>query len=73
MKTNAELMLSLQQEINYLIPLAKAGDDDAFVKLAMGKSIYKYLQGGHKLNDLDWFKYTPYYSYSPAADLKQAA
>lgn len=72
MKTNAELMASLQQELDNLLPKAVSGDESAQVKWAMGQSLYEYLAKGYKLTSLDWFKYTPYYSYSPA-NLKKAA
>ena len=71
MKTNAEMMSALKTVLDELQPLAAAGDEDAHIQLAMGKSLYKYLAAGHCLTDLDWFKGTSY--YTGVASLPKAA
>ncbi|MGI9305870.1 MAG: hypothetical protein ACR2P5_01040 [Gammaproteobacteria bacterium] len=71
MKTNTDLMVSLKKELDELLPQAQAGDEDAHIKWAMGKSLHDYLACGHKLTALDWFKHTPY--YSPVANPAKAA
>ena len=66
MKTNTELMTNLQAVLRDLYPLAKAGDENAHVKLAWGNALYEYLDRGHCLTDLDWFKGTTYYTGADA-------
>ena len=73
MKTNTELMTNLQSVLRDLYPLAKAGDENAHVKLAMGEALYVCLAEGHCLTDLDWFKGTTYYTGAGAETLPKAA
>lgn len=72
MKTNAELMESIQKELEILQPRADAGDEDAQIEWAMGKALHHFLACGYKLTDLDWFKNTPHYT-GASANLKKAA
>lgn len=66
MKSNPELMTSLQAVLQDLYPLQAAGDENAHIKVAMGEALYEYLAEGHCLTDLDWFKGTTYYTGADA-------
>ncbi len=62
MKTDVEIMESLQQAMSELLTQAEAGDDDAHIEWAFSMALYKYLAAGHKFTDLGWFKETPFYT-----------
>ena len=62
MKTQTELMVALKATVDELRPLAEAGDESAHIKVAWGEALYEYMAEGHRLTDLDWFRYTSYYT-----------
>ena len=57
-----QLLQALEKTLDELRPKAAAGDDDAQVELAMGEALHSYMSAGGKLTDLEWFKYTRYYT-----------
>ena len=72
MKTHNELMMALSAELDKLCPLAAVGDEDAHIEWAIGKAIYDTMAEGHRLTDLDWFKYTSYYTGTQRVDWQKA-
>ena len=62
MKSNNELMQAIKKELVTLSAKSQAGDKDAHIEWAIGNAIYEVMQQGYLLTDLEWFKYTPYYT-----------